>query len=318
MITTLKRKVYPKPGLLLILFLFFSTAAGAQNLDTLYVQFDFDKSILTDRGKQSIDSFVSRIMQAGFVKNIHLTGHTDSVGNLGYNDTLSVMRVFAIKDYLYTKGATDKLITQQIGWGKRKPLFDNSTEENRWLNRRVEIVITSIPKVRPTPGVTTAQPEKQAETKKAQKTIVQKPPPKPKEFATIYDFVKDTDTKTGDNIVLKNLNFIGGRHFPINASFKTLEELLQVMRDVPTLNIEIQGHICCEVNGGDGIDTDTGTRDLSVQRAKFVYEYLKGNGVNAERMHYTGFGSSRKLFVEELNEAQQLANRRVEIKILSK
>ncbi|MFT3949777.1 MAG: OmpA family protein [Agriterribacter sp.] len=317
MITTLQRKFYPKPGFILILFLFFSAGAGAQNLDTLYVQFDFDKSILTERGKQSIDSFFSRIMQSGFVKNIHLTGHTDSVGNLGYNDTLSVMRVFAIKDYLYLKGATDKLITQQIGWGKRKPLFDNTTEENRWLNRRVEIVITSIPKVRPTPTVSTAPPVKKAETK-TPKTAEQKPPPKPKEFATIYDFVKDADTKTGDSIIIKNLNFIGGRHYPINTSFKALEELLQVMRDIPTLHIEIQGHICCEKNGGDAVDTDTGTRDLSVQRAKFVYEYLKGNGIGAERMHYTGFGSGRKLFVEEINEAQQLANRRVEIKILSK
>lgn len=317
MIAILRRTFYLKPGLFFILCICCMVNTKAQTLDTLYVQFDFDKSILTDRGKQSIDSFFSKIMQVAFIKNIHLTGHTDSVGNLGYNDTLSVMRVFAIKDYLYEKGATDKLITQQIGWGKRKPLFDNSTEENRWLNRRVEIVISSIPKVRPTPAVTTAPPVTQPE-KKATKTVAQKPPPKPKDFATIYDFVKDTDTKTGDSIVLKNLNFIGGRHFPINSSFKTLEELLQVMRDIPTLKIEIHGHICCEVNGGDAIDADTGTRDLSIQRAKFVYDYLRGNGIGETRMQYKGFGSSKKLFIEELNEAQQLANRRVEIKILSK
>ena len=302
---------------LLILSCCTITTARAQNMDTLYVLFDFDQSVLTDRGKQSIDSFFSKIMQSGFVKNIHLTGHTDSIGDNGYNDTLSVMRVFAIKDYLYEKGATDKLITQQIGWGKRKPLFDNSTEQNRWMNRRVEIVISSIPKVRPNPTASLPpQPAKPSTV--AVKTPTQKPPPNPKTFNTIYDFVRDADTKKGDSLVLKNLNFIGGRHFPINASFKTLEELLQVMRDIATLKIEIQGHICCEVNGGDAIDTDTGTRDLSIQRAKFVYEYLKGNGIGADRMQYKGFGSSKKLFVEELNEAQQLANRRVEIKILSK
>lgn len=317
MITTLIKRFYLKLGLFLILFLCFRIAASAQNLDTLFVQFDFNKSILTDKGKQSIDSFFSRIMQSGFIKNIHLTGHTDSVGNLGYNDTLSVMRVFAIKEYLYGKGATDKTITQQIGWGKRKPLFDNSTEENRWLNRRVEVVISSIPKVRPTPGAT--PPHQTAKKIPAPaKPPQQKPAPKPKEFTTIYDFVKDAETKKGDSLVLKNLNFIGGRHFPITTSFKTLEELLQVMRDVPTLNIEIQGHICCEVNGGDAVDTDTGTRDLSIQRAKFVYDYLKGNGIGDGRMQYKGFGSSKKLFVEEINEAQQLANRRVEIKILNK
>ncbi|MBX2921857.1 MAG: OmpA family protein [Chitinophagaceae bacterium] len=317
MITTLQRKFYLKPGFLLILYFFYSAVAKGQILDTLYVQFDFDKFILTDKGKQSIDSFFSGVMQKGFIKNIHLTGHCDSIGNNGYNDTLSVMRVFAIRDYLYVKGATDKLITQQIGWGKRKPLFDNSTEENRWLNRRVEIVISSIPKVRPAPTASSAAPPVQ-QTATAPPTPPQKEKPRPKEFNTIHDFVKDTETKTGDSIVLKNLNFIGGRHFPIASSFKILEELLLVMRYVPSLQIEIQGHICCEVNNLDAVDVDTGTRDLSIQRAKFVYDYLKGHGIGADRMRYKGFGSSRKLFTEELNEAEQLANRRVEIKIISK
>lgn len=319
MITTLKRKFYLKPVLSLILYFSLSAGANAQVLDTLFVQFDFDKSVLTDKGKQSIDSFFSKVMQTGFIKNIHLTGHCDSIGNDGYNDTLSVLRVFSIKDYLYGKGASDQLITQQIGWGKRKPLFDNSTEENRWLNRRVEVVISSIPKVRPTPTAASSPPtptvKKNATTTEKQP---RKPPAKPKEFTTIYDFVKDVDTKTGDSLVLKNLNFIGGRHFPIASSFKILEELLQVMRNIPSLQIEIQGHICCEVNGGDAVDTDTRTRDLSIQRAKFVYDYLKGYGIGGDRMKYTGFGSSRKLFTEELNEAEQLANRRVEIKIISK
>ncbi|MBX3257969.1 MAG: OmpA family protein [Chitinophagaceae bacterium] len=317
MIITLKRKFFLNPGSLFALYIFLSASANAQNLDTLFVQFDFNKSILTDKGKHSIDSFFSKVMQTSFIKNIHLTGHCDSIGDNGYNDTLSVMRVLAIKDYLYLKGATDKLITQQIGWGKRKPLFDNSTEENRWLNRRVEVVISSIPKVRPSPTSAPASPpEKQ--TAAVTKASPKKAPSRPKEFDTIYDFVKDSETKTGDSIVLKNLNFIGGRHFPIASSFKILEELLQVMRNIPTLKIEIQGHICCEVNGEDAVDVDAGTRDLSIQRAKFVYDYLKGYGIGADRMQYKGFGSRRKLFGEELNEAQQLANRRVEIKILSK
>jgi len=315
MITTVQRKFYLITGLFTILYLFFSAPARAQDYDTLYVHFEFDKSVLSEKGKQSIDSFFSKVMLAGFIKNINLTGHCDSLGNDDYNDSLSVMRVFAIKEYLYTKGATDRLITEQRGYGKRRPLYENSSDENRLLNRRVEIILKSIPKVR-TAAAPAPEPVKQTQT--VAKKTAPKPPPPPKQFDKIYDFVRDVDTKEGDSIVLKNLNFIGGRHYPIQSSFSTLEELLQVMRDVPSLNIEIQGHICCEVNGGDGIDTDTNTRDLSIQRAKFVYDYLKGNGVGVDRMMYTGFGSSRKLFVQELNEAQQLANRRVEIKIIRK
>lgn len=313
MITTEHKKFYLIPVFLTILCVCFITRGSAQNFDTLYVHFEFNKSFLTPKAKLSIDSLFSKVMQVGYLKNIAVAGHCDSIGNDEYNDSLSIARVAAIKEYMFEKGATEKLFTEQRGFGKRKPIIENNTDENRLLNRRAEIVIKSIPK----PGVAVKPPPKQVEPTVA-KTPAPKPPPPPKQFATIYDFVKDVDTKTGDSLVLKNLNFIGGRHYPIQSSFNTLEELLQVLRDIPSLNIEIQGHICCEVNGGDGVDTDTGTRDLSIQRAKFVFDYLKGNGIGADRMLYTGFGSSRKLFVEEINEAQQLANRRVEIKIIRK
>lgn len=315
MITTKQIKFYLTPIFLTILCGLFIFQGKAQNFDTLYVHFEFNKSFLAPKAKVSIDSLFTKVMQLGYLKNIAVTGHCDSIGNDEYNDSLSIARVAAIKEYMFEKGATEKLFTEQRGFGKRKPIIENSTDQNRLLNRRAEIIIKSVPK----PGVTASQPPPPKPTAPpVAKTNPPKPPPPPKEFATIYDFVKDTETKTGDSLVLKNLNFIGGRHYPIQSSFATLEELLQVMRDIPSLNIEIQGHICCEVNGGDGVDTDTGTRDLSIQRAKFVYDYLKGNGIGPDRMLYTGFGSSRKLFVQELNEAQQLANRRVEIKIIRK
>ena len=134
----------------------------------------------------------------------------------------------------------------------------------------------------------------------------------------ISDFVKDPATKTGDQLILRNLNFIGGRHVLMSYSLPLLTDLLQTMRDHPQLKIEVQGHICCERNGGDGYDYDTGTRDLSVQRAKFVCDYLIQNGIDPARLSYRGFGSSRKLYTDEINAEQQAANRRVEIKILNK
>ncbi|MFT3703395.1 MAG: OmpA family protein [Agriterribacter sp.] len=297
-----------------ILFFTAIPKSKAQIYDTLYVHFEFNKSVLTPKAKQSIDSLFSKVMQIGYLKNIGVTGHCDSIGNDEYNDSLSLTRVAAIKDYMFEKGASERLFNEQRGFGKRKPITENNTDQNRLLNRRAEIIIKSIPK----PGVVINQPPPKQAAPPVAKVPTPKPPPPPKQFATIYDFVKDVDTKTGDSLVLKNLNFIGGRHYPIQSSFTTLEELLQVMRDIPSLNIEIQGHICCEINGSDGVDTDTNTRDLSIQRAKFVFDYLKGNGVGPDRMRYKGFGSTRKLFVDEKNEDQQLANRRVEIKIISK
>lgn len=298
----------------IVVFLLHKAPAFGQNMqqDTVYVYFDFDKSFLTDAGKKSIDSVLSRIIQTAFLKGITLTGHCDSIGNNPYNDSLSITRVSTVRQYLYTRGATDRIITEIRGYGKRQPRVENSSDENRSLNRRVELIVSSLPN--PKFKKETPPPAPVAEV------TAPKPPPAPPrpDPRSIKEFVRDTASKVGDNLVLKNLHFIGGRHFPINISFPVLDELLLAMRENPTLRIAIEGHICCEKDGIDAVDTDTGTRDLSVRRAKFVYDYLKGYGVGGDRMEYRGFGSSQKLFVNETSEAQQQANRRVEIKIIGK
>lgn len=282
-------------------FLFlFAKAATAQRFDTLYVHFEYDKSFLTSEAKTGIDGFFSRTLRTGSIQSITLSGHCDSIGNHAYNDSLSMARVFSVRQYLYTKGAPDRIINDLKGWGKRLPAYENNTDENRALNRRVEIVLKSLP----------------------HKNVVSVPretetPSSPAPSAGISKFVKDTTTKAGDQLVLKGLLFIGGRHFPLQISLPILEELLKAMQDHPTLNIEIQGHVCCAQNT-DGYDSDTQTHDLSVRRARFVFDYLRVKGIDASRMRYKGFGSSQKIYPLEETEEQQTANRRVEIKILSK
>lgn len=283
-------------------FFFFTgcwmNALNAQQFDTLIVHFEFNKYDLLPQAKQSIDSFFSTIMQRAYIQGIALSGHCDSIGNYNYNDSLSLNRVNTVRAYLYEKGGTDRMLDGLIGWGKRHPAYDNNTDENRAYNRRVEMVIKSKLK----PGYTaTARPPRNIRVQK-----------------NISEFVNNPATKPGDQLILRNLNFIGGRHALMSYSLPLLTELLQTMREHPKLKIEVQGHICCERNGGDGYDYDTGTRDLSVQRAKFVCDYLIQNGIGPARLSYRGFGSSRKLYVDEINEVQQAANRRVEIKILSK
>jgi flagellar motor protein MotB len=50
----------------------------------------------------------------------------------------------------------------------------------------------------------------------------------------------------------------------------------------------IQGHVCCTQNSRDANDRKTKKRNLSVARAKFVYDYLVKKGVNPKRMKYVG------------------------------
>ena len=45
---------------------------------------------------------------------------------------------------------------------------------------------------------------------------------------------------------------------------------------------------CCTNNTGDAIDKKTGKKNLSLARAKYIYEYLIGKGVKKSRMKYVG------------------------------
>lgn len=71
---------------------------------------------------------------------IMLEGHTDNQGNPDLNLSLSKDRVEAVKSYLVSQGIEAHRITG-TGWGGQKPIADNSTENTRKLNRRVEFKI---------------------------------------------------------------------------------------------------------------------------------------------------------------------------------
>ena len=66
-------------------------------------------------------------------------GHTDNTGNAAKNQTLSEQRAKAIVDKLVEMGiSADRL--SAVGKGQSSPLADNSTDEGRAKNRRVEFV----------------------------------------------------------------------------------------------------------------------------------------------------------------------------------
>ena len=122
--------------------------------------------------------------------------------------------------------------------------------------------------------------------------------------------VKIKGSKIGDKIRLNNLNFQPGSTALMPNSTGSLPDLLKVMEEMPTLKISIEGHICCDSND---------VTQLSLARAKLVYDYLVKNGIDAKRLSYKGFGATRPIHpLPELNENEQKENRRVEIRILSK
>jgi outer membrane protein OmpA-like peptidoglycan-associated protein len=90
------------------------------------------------------------------------------------------------------------------------------------------------------------------------------------------------------------------------------------MRVNPKLVIEIQGHICCVSHSGDSPYGATGN-GLSEERARSIYAELTGKGIEPNRVFYKGLGHSQPVYpYPEKNEEERIANRRVEIKIISK
>ena len=69
---------------------------------------------------------------------IELSAHTDDQGSDRYNDKLSTLRGQAVQSWLKKRGIDGERI-ESVGYGKRKPLVANDSEENRAINRRVEM-----------------------------------------------------------------------------------------------------------------------------------------------------------------------------------
>ena len=67
-----------------------------------------------------------------------LNGYASAEGTPDHNMSLSVDRANAVKTYLINSGVNGDNITAK-GFGEANPVADNTTEDGRVLNRRVEI-----------------------------------------------------------------------------------------------------------------------------------------------------------------------------------
>ena len=71
---------------------------------------------------------------------MEIGGHSDNIGDEEFNLELSGKRAVAVKNYFLAKGIKEKQIVTK-GYGSSKPIADNSTEEGRLENRRVEFTV---------------------------------------------------------------------------------------------------------------------------------------------------------------------------------
>ena len=86
-------------------------------------------------------SQVIELLKAYPTNALRITGHTDASGSDAHNQSLSVRRAIAVADYFVKTGKIDAKRITVVGYGKRRPVASNLTEEGRQQNRRVEIDI---------------------------------------------------------------------------------------------------------------------------------------------------------------------------------
>ncbi len=121
---------------------FFSQGKIVKNKSFLFkaLTFDTGSDKIQPSSMQELEN-LAKVLQAYNNITVRIDGHTDNTGDASANVTLSHNRAKSVKAALIGYGVDGSRITTQ-GYGSAKPVGDNSTEEGRAANRRIEIVVT--------------------------------------------------------------------------------------------------------------------------------------------------------------------------------
>ena len=128
-----------------------------------------------------------------------------------------------------------------------------------------------------------------------------------KELAALADVQK---TENGIVVTLKNeILFETGKSDLSAAAQKTLLDLNRVLKKYPENIIEVQGHT-------DSTGTAAYNKQLSIARAKAVYDFILANGLKTSGLSYNGYGPDYPVADNGTAEGRA-KNRRVELKIVA-
>jgi outer membrane protein OmpA-like peptidoglycan-associated protein len=124
------------------------------------------------------------------------------------------------------------------------------------------------------------------------------------EYKEINRDIKLFPIKKGQTIRLNNIFFETGKYVLRNESKSELTRLLKLLKENPTMKIEIQGHT-------DDVGADVDNLALSKNRSKAVFDYLVKNGIVSTRLITKGFGELKPIVSNTTPDNRQL-NRRVD------
>ena len=129
-----------------------STHTGGKDITVTLasdVTFASDSADLASGAEAQLQTVAGQLAQYPDGGTLTIVGHTDDVQDDAYNQTLSEKRANAVKTRLEQLTKLDKWQTSVSGKGESEPKVNDTSDEARAVNRRVEITLT------PTGGTTT-------------------------------------------------------------------------------------------------------------------------------------------------------------------
>ena len=113
----------------------------------------------------------------------------------------------------------------------------------------------------------------------------------------------------GQKIILENVLFDINSADLLPESLQKLSIFVKLLQQNPSKNINIEGHT-------DNSGTEKFNLQLSIERAKSVYDYLISQNINQQRLSFVGFGDTQPIF-ENNTEENRRKNRRVIFVVLN-
>ena len=116
------------------------TSVSARN--SWSIEFETGQATFTPSATRTLEE-LRRVLSIAQNELVKIEGHTDSVGNPEFNQSLSERRALAVKTWLQVQ-SRDTFPDNRLrvgGFGQNRPVADNNTTEGRARNRRVEIVL---------------------------------------------------------------------------------------------------------------------------------------------------------------------------------
>lgn len=263
--------------------LLISASLNAQLTKKHIVHFEFGSSEISQQEKEDIKTFIASL-KGGQIASVNISGFADDIGPIQLNKEISIARAQALQKVFLGSKLSDEKINSIKGAGSIPLQNPQNASAERIQNRRAELEI----ELEPTPEEEIIE------------EIVEK------KFNPLFT----EKSEVGEMMELHNILFEPGSSDMYPQSKYELDRLLFYLKKYDNIHILIQGHICCQKDGRDGINDETGLRNLSEARAQAVYFFLVRKGIDKKRLDFKGMKGNFPLGLGDQRD------RRVEIQII--